>query len=126
MAEQVRAEARRAWQGYMHFAKGHDDLKPLGSAPRDWYRHSLLMSPIDALDTLILLGLDKEADEARELIASRLSFDRDMHVHNFEITIRALKGRAQRACAARRKIRWRAPCSRKPSSKVLLPVVLAG
>lgn len=92
LAEQVRAEARHAWQGYMRLAKGHDDLKPLSAAPRDWYQHSLLMSPVDALDTLILLGLDKEAGEARELIVSRLSFDRDMYVQNFEITIRLLGG----------------------------------
>lgn len=72
MAGQVRPQ-----QGYVRFANGHDDLKPL-SAARGWYRHSLLMSPVDALDTLILLGLDKEADEARELIASKLSFDSDM------------------------------------------------
>ena len=92
MAEQVRAEARHAWRGYMRLAKGHDDLKPLSGAPRDWYQHSLLMSPVDALDTLILLGLDQEADQARELIVSQLSFDRDMYVQNFEITIRLLGG----------------------------------
>ncbi|KAF1708122.1 glycoside hydrolase family 47 protein [Pseudoxanthomonas sacheonensis] len=92
LAEQVRAEARHAWQGYMRFAKGHDDLKPLSAAPRDWYQHSLLMSPVDALDTLVLLGLDKEAGEARELIVGQLSFDRDMYVQNFEITIRLLGG----------------------------------
>lgn len=92
LAEQVRAEARHAWQGYMRFAKGHDDLKPLSAAPRDWYQHSLLMSPVDALDTLVLLGLDKEADEARELIVGQLSFDQDMYVQNFEVTIRLLGG----------------------------------
>lgn len=92
LAEQVRAEARHAWQGYMQFAKGHDDLKPISGQPRDWYEKSLLMSPVDALDTLILLGLDKEAGEARELIVSQLSFDHDMYVQNFEITIRLLGG----------------------------------
>lgn len=92
MAEQVRAETRHAWQGYMRFAKAHDDLKPLSGTPRDWYRHSLLMSPVDALDTLVLLGLDREADEARGLIVGRLSFDHDMYVQNFEITIRLLGG----------------------------------
>lgn len=92
LAEQVKAETRHAWQGYMQFAKGHDDLKPISGQPRDWYETSLLMSPVDALDTLILLGLDKEAAEARELIASRLSFDHDMYVQNFEITIRLLGG----------------------------------
>lgn len=92
LAEQVKAETRHAWQGYMRFAKGHDDLKPLSGQPRDWYETSLLMSPVDALDTLILLGLDKEAVEARELIVTRLSFDHDMYVQNFEITIRLLGG----------------------------------
>lgn len=92
LAEQVKAETRHAWQGYMQFAKGHDDLKPISGQPRDWYEKSLLMSPVDALDTLILLGLDKEATEARELIATQLSFDHDMYVQNFEITIRLLGG----------------------------------
>ena len=41
----------------MQYAKGHDDLKPLSGQPRDWYPKPLLMSPVDALDTLLLLGL---------------------------------------------------------------------
>jgi mannosidase alpha-like ER degradation enhancer 2 len=92
LAEQVRAEVRHAWQGYMQYAKGHDDLKPISAAPRDWYPVPLLMSPVDALDTLLLLGMDKEADEARELIVTKLSFDQDIEVQNFEVTIRLLGG----------------------------------
>jgi mannosidase alpha-like ER degradation enhancer 2 len=38
------------------------------------------------------MGLKDEANEARELIASQLSFDQDMVVQNFEITIRLLGG----------------------------------
>jgi mannosidase alpha-like ER degradation enhancer 2 len=38
------------------------------------------------------MGLQKEADEARELIATQLSFDHDMDVQNFEVTIRLLGG----------------------------------
>lgn len=92
LAEQVREQTRHAWAGYMQFAKGHDDLKPISGTPRDWYAKSLLMSPVDALDSLILLGLDKEATEARELIVSQLNFDQDLDVQNFEITIRLLGG----------------------------------
>jgi len=92
LAEAVRTQTRHAWEGYMRYAKGHDDLKPISGQPRDWYAQSLLMSPVDALDTLVLLGLDKEANEARELIVSQLDFDRDMEVQNFEITIRLLGG----------------------------------
>lgn len=92
LAGRVKAETRHAWQGYKRYAWGHDALKPLSQAPHDWYAQSLLMTPVDALDTLILMGLDDEAREARELIATRLSFDHDMYVQNFEVTIRLLGG----------------------------------
>jgi mannosidase alpha-like ER degradation enhancer 2 len=92
LAERVKAETRHAWQGYKRHAWGHDALKPLSQAPHDWYAQSLLMTPVDALDTLLLMGLDEEAKEARELIATGLSFDHDMYVQNFEVTIRLLGG----------------------------------
>lgn len=92
LAQRVKEETRHAWQGYKQYAWGHDALKPLSKKPHDWYAQSLLMTPVDALDTLILMGLKDEADEARELIASKLSFDHDMPVQNFEITIRLLGG----------------------------------
>jgi len=92
LAQRVKDEMRHAWQGYKQYAWGHDALKPLSKTPRDWYEHSLLMTPVDGLDTLILMGLKDEADEARELIATKLSFDQDMYVQNFEITIRLLGG----------------------------------
>ena len=50
------------------------------------------MTPVDALDTLVLMNCRAEADKTRELIATRLSFDRDIYVKNFEITIRLLGG----------------------------------
>jgi mannosidase alpha-like ER degradation enhancer 2 len=92
LAQRVKDEMRHAWQGYKQYAWGHDALNPLSKTPRDWYSHSLLMSPVDGLDTLILMGLKDEAAEARELIATQLDFDQDMVVQNFEITIRMLGG----------------------------------
>lgn len=92
LAARVREETRHAWRNYWRYARGHDDLKPLSKAARDWYAEPLLMTPVDALDTLLLMGLDKEAAQARELIVTRLSFDRDLDVQNFEITIRLLGG----------------------------------
>jgi Glycosyl hydrolase family 47 len=50
------------------------------------------MTPVDALDTLVMMHLDAEAAKARLLIVSDLSFDRDIYVKNFEITIRLLGG----------------------------------
>jgi mannosidase alpha-like ER degradation enhancer 2 len=92
LAQRVKDEMRHAWQGYKQYAWGHDALKPLSRKPHDWYAHSLLMTPVDALDTLVIMGLKDEASEARELIATQLSFDQDMVVQNFEITIRLLGG----------------------------------
>ena len=92
MAARVKVEFRHAWDNYRRYAWGHDELKPLSRKPRDWYGQSLLMTPVDALDTLVLMGFKKEADADRELIATKLDFDKDIYVKNFEITIRLLGG----------------------------------
>ena len=92
MAERVREEFRHAWNGYRQYAWGHDALKPLSKTYHDWYSVSLLMTPVDALDTMILMGLNEEATPTREYIVKNLSFDHDIYVKNFEITIRLLGG----------------------------------
>jgi mannosidase alpha-like ER degradation enhancer 2 len=92
VAERVKTELLHAWNNYEHYAWGHDALKPLSKTSHDWYGQSLLMTPVDALDTLVLMKLDAEANKARALITSELSFDRDVYVKNFEITIRLLGG----------------------------------
>lgn len=91
-ARQIREEFLHAWSAYKQFAWGHDELTPLSKGSHDWYGVSLYMTPVDALDTLILMGLTDEAAKTRELIAQNLSFDKDIEVKNFEITIRLLGG----------------------------------
>jgi ER degradation enhancer, mannosidase alpha-like 2 len=91
-ADQVRAEFLHAWNGYKKYCWGHDDLKPLTKTCHDWYAEPLLMTPVDALDTMILMGMRDEANTTREYIATHLSFDKDISVQNFEITIRLLGG----------------------------------
>lgn len=92
LAEQVKSEFLHAWRGYKKYAWGHDDLKPLSKSYHDWYSQPLLMTPVDSLDTMILMGLNDEAMKTREYIVSNLSFDKDIYVQNFEITIRLLGG----------------------------------
>ena len=92
LAERTRAELLHAWRAYERLAWGHDELRPLSRAPRDWYGESLLMTPVDSLDTLLLAGLDAEATKAHQLIVDKLSFDRDLSVQVFEVTIRLLGG----------------------------------
>src|SRR5207253_11003023 len=78
--------------GYKKYAWGHDDLKPLTKTYKDWYGETLLMTPVDSLDTMILLGFKTEAEKTRKYITENLSFDKDISVQNFEITIRLLGG----------------------------------
>ena len=92
LAAQVREELLHAWKGYERYAWGHDELKPVSRSAHDWHRDTLLMTPVDALDTLLLVGLKDEAARAQKLIVEKLSFDRDIPVKNFEITIRILGG----------------------------------
>lgn len=92
MAAQVKSEFLHAWNGYKKYAWGHDDLLPLSKKPKDWYGQTLLMTPVDSLDSLYLLGFKDEADTTRKYITANLSFDKDVDVQNFEITIRLLGG----------------------------------
>ncbi len=92
MCEKVKDACRHAWSGYKQYAWGDDALKPISKKGHNWYGTSLLMTPVDAFDTFYLLGLDDEASEAKELVFSKLSFDVDIDVQVFEITIRLLGG----------------------------------
>ena len=92
MAARVQNEFLHAWRNYERYAWGHDALRPLSKTPHDWYGQSLLMTPVDALDTLVLMNLDADVAKTTELIVRNLSFDRDIYVKNFEVTIRLLGG----------------------------------
>ncbi|HEY2104058.1 MAG TPA: glycoside hydrolase family 47 protein [Chthoniobacterales bacterium] len=91
-AVRVKNEFLHAWQNYERYAWGHDALRPLSKTSHDWYGQSLQMTPVDALDTLLLMHLGREAAKTRALIEHDLRFDRDIYVKNFEVTIRLLGG----------------------------------
>jgi mannosidase alpha-like ER degradation enhancer 2 len=92
IAEEVRNEFMRSWNAYKKYAWGHDGLKPLSKSYYDWYSTSFFMTAVDALDTMILMGFEEEADSTREYIVKHLSFEQDVYVKNFEFTIRLLGG----------------------------------
>ena len=92
LAAEVKAEFLHAWSGYKKYAWGHDDLKPLSKSYHDWYSEPLLMTPVDALDTMMLMGLKDEFATTHHYIVEHLSFDKDISVQNFEVTIRLLGG----------------------------------
>lgn len=81
---------RHAWMGYKEFAWGHDELKPISKSYSEWFGLGLTL--IDALDTMWILGLKEEFQEAREWVATKLTFDKNVDVNLFESTIRILGG----------------------------------
>lgn len=92
LAAEVKKEFLHCWNGYKTYAWGHDDLKPLSRSYHDWHAEPLYMTAVDALDALILMGFHDEADTTIQFLADHLSFDKDIEVKNFEITIRILGG----------------------------------
>lgn len=92
VAKRVRQEFLHAWNAYKQYAWAHDELRPLSKSYRDWYALPLYMTPVDSLDTMIIMGLQDEAESTREFIAKHLTFNCDISVKNFEITIRMLGG----------------------------------
>jgi mannosidase alpha-like ER degradation enhancer 2 len=90
MAERVKMEFVRAWNGYRTYAWGHDGFRPLSKTAYDWYGTPFYLTAIEALDTMTLMGLTAEADSTREFIATHLSFDKDVYVNVFEFTTRIL------------------------------------
>ncbi|XP_064165085.1 endoplasmic reticulum mannosyl-oligosaccharide 1,2-alpha-mannosidase isoform X2 [Anguilla rostrata] len=81
---------RHAWKGYKEFAWGHDELKPISKSFGEWFGLGLTL--IDALDTMWILGLKEEFQEARKWVETELSFSKNVDVNLFESTIRIMGG----------------------------------
>jgi len=92
-ADQVRAQTRRVWDAYREHAWAFDELRPVSDTGSDWYSRSMMMTPIDAIDTLLLMGLHREANEAIALVLDEFHPAQiDDSVLVFEIVIRHVGG----------------------------------
>ncbi|KAL3284844.1 hypothetical protein HHI36_018983 [Cryptolaemus montrouzieri] len=81
---------QHAWRGYKQYAWGHDHLKPISKSYHDWF--GLGLTIVDSIDTIYIMGLKEEYNEAREWIMKHLQFDINRDVNLFEVTIRVLGG----------------------------------
>ncbi|KAM8886145.1 mannosidase, alpha, class 1B, member 1b isoform 2-T2 [Spinachia spinachia] len=88
--EAVQEAFLHSWKGYKEFAWGHDELRPLSKSYSEWFGLGLTL--IDALDTMWILGLKEEFEEAKSWVASELTFNKNVDVNLFESTIRILGG----------------------------------
>eukprot|EP01084_Bolivina_argentea_P148234 259199_1 len=79
-----------AWHGYSKYALGHDEIQPVSDLPGDSWG-GLGATLIDALDTMMLMGIKDEYKQARQVLQD-LHFDIDLQVSFFETIIRHLGG----------------------------------
>ena len=89
----VRGMVLHAFNGYKKYAWGHDELNPISKTSHDWNgAYSLLMTPLDMIDTLHVIGAKEEFEETKNLILEKLDFDIPVSINFFETNIRILGG----------------------------------
>ncbi|KZT73425.1 glycoside hydrolase family 47 protein [Daedalea quercina L-15889] len=89
----VVAAFKHAWLAYERDAMGDDEYHPIGhSGTNLTSAGGIGYTVVDSIDTMLLMGLDKEYERARKWVAEDLSFERDGDFNTFETTIRVLGG----------------------------------
>ena len=82
---------QHCWKNYRSNAWGADELKPVsGRGHNNW--GGMGMTLLDSLDTLWVMGMRSEFDDAVSWIKSNLNFNIGRTVSVFETCIRALGG----------------------------------
>ena len=72
---QVKAAMQHAWSNYVKYAFGHDELMPRSLRGKDPFG-GLGATILDSLDTLWLMGMQEEYQQARDWVANDLNFTR--------------------------------------------------
>ncbi|EGC30650.1 hypothetical protein DICPUDRAFT_157585 [Dictyostelium purpureum] len=88
-AEQIKQSMKFAWDSYKNGAWGHDEWVPLENKHSDWLG-GLGLTIVDSIDTLYLMGLEKEYNEAKDWISQLLLSKSKSKVSVFEVNIRYL------------------------------------
>ena len=81
---------QHAWKAYKKYAWGKDELKPISRESHEWLELGLTL--VDSLDTMWLMGLSHEFDEARKWVKEEMVIGVDKDVNLFEITNRIMGG----------------------------------
>ncbi|KAF9419840.1 mannosyl-oligosaccharide alpha-1,2-mannosidase [Podila epigama] len=92
--EKVKAAFRHSWEAYKRDAWGKDEYHPISHHGSNMLQNGqgYGFTIVDSLDTILLMGLDKEFKEARDWVEHSLNFNQDGTVNLFETTIRVLGG----------------------------------
>lgn len=96
-ANLVRDEFRHGYEAYIDYAWGSDELRPLTFDGLNWSDSSMMITPIDSLGTMAIMGLQDLLNRTLdELLCDgetpKFSFLKDQNINMFEIVIRDLGG----------------------------------
>ncbi|KKA28687.1 hypothetical protein TD95_003082 [Thielaviopsis punctulata] len=84
-----------SWDSYAANGWGEccfDEYHPIAKTGKKMAPQGMGWIIIDAIDTMILMGLGSRVDQAREWLQNTLTWDQDQDVNVFETTIRMLGG----------------------------------
>ncbi|KAK5584295.1 hypothetical protein RB653_005903 [Dictyostelium firmibasis] len=89
-SNEIKGAMQFAWEKYKQYAWGKDELQPLTRDHKEWF--GLGLSIVDSLDTLKIMGLEKEYKEGRDWVEFELKQSKNtgMSVSVFETIIRVL------------------------------------
>lgn len=92
--QQVVDMTKHAWKAYRDFANWRDFLNVYQQRGGSVYDHDMALTLVDSLDTLFILGMHEEFDEASAWVKANLETTmlQSGRVSFFEITIRSLGG----------------------------------
>ncbi|GAM26628.1 hypothetical protein SAMD00019534_098030 [Acytostelium subglobosum LB1] len=91
-AEAVRQGMKHAWDSYVKYAWGNDELKPSSRTSRHWFFMGLTI--VDSLDTLYLMDLKEEYKKGRDWVANQQNHHKQTneYISVFESFIRLVGG----------------------------------
>ncbi|XP_018022507.1 mannosyl-oligosaccharide 1,2-alpha-mannosidase IA-like [Hyalella azteca] len=94
--EKVKEMTLHAWRGYKNYAWGKNELRPIskrGHSSGIFGRQDMGATIIDALDTLFIMGLTQEYQEARAWVSEQFDFNKiSTEMSVFETNIRFVGG----------------------------------
>lgn len=79
-----------AWDNYKLYAWGKNELRPLSKRPHTgsiFGTYDLGATIVDGLDTLYIMGMQKEYEEGRDWIARRFTFENIVKCYKFSIIV---------------------------------------
>ena len=85
----IKEATKFAWDNYKKYAWGKDELHPISRTGKSWM--GLGLTIIDSIDTLWIMGLKEEYEDAKNFIRD-LNLEVDYSASLFEMNIRILGG----------------------------------